>query len=165
MSTLASTPTATSDGSGRNPIGEISLSKLLSTLTLTLHPTTYVFSTIPLSSPLLDTIPLSSASEEILLTFREKEGMTLILSLAKAEEFGLNYQFRSKMITCNVHSSLEAVGFIAVLARELAGQGRGIGCNVISGYYHDHLFVQEGQEQEAMEVLEQVARDAKERGA
>lgn len=51
-----------------------------------------------------------------------------------------------------MHSSLEAVGFIAFVAGKLAE--RGIGTNPVSGFWHDHLFVPVGREGEAMGVLE-----------
>jgi ACT domain len=62
------------------------------------------------------------------------------------------------MITLNVHSSLEAVGFIAYVAGKLAE--RGIGTNPVSGFWHDHVFVPVGREGEAMAVLEGIAREA-----
>lgn len=55
------------------------------------------------------------------------------------------------MITCNVHSSLEAVGFIAVLGTKLAQHG--ISVNPVSGFFHDHLFVPVEKAEEAMRVL------------
>lgn len=64
------------------------------------------------------------------------------------------------MITCEVHSSLEAVGFMAVLARALAEKG--IPANVVGGWWHDHLFVPVGREGEAVACLEGVAREARE---
>jgi hypothetical protein len=39
-----------------------------------------------------------------------------------------------------VHSSLEAVGLTAAVARKLALHG--ISANVVAAYYHDHIFVQ-----------------------
>lgn len=64
------------------------------------------------------------------------------------------------MVTLNVHSSLEAVGFMAAVTRKLTE--RGIGCNPVSGYFHDHLFVPQGREEETLEVLSEMAAAAKE---
>lgn len=60
------------------------------------------------------------------------------------------------MITCEVHSSLEAVGFLAVIAATLRDLGMGV--NPVSGYYHDHLFVPEGREWEAVGALKALAK-------
>lgn len=130
--------------------GELSLSKLLATLTTTLHPTTFVFTTTTDETKLP---PLS----ETQLFFREAEGITVITSLETAKAHGLEYFFPCRMITANVTSSLEAVGFMAVLATELAKKGMGV--NPVSGFYHDHLFVAVGREEEAVEVLKQIAKD------
>ena len=92
------------------------------------------------------------------MTFRESEGTTLILLREEAEAAGLAYEFPSRMITLDVHSSLEAVGFMARIATELARHGMGV--NPVSGFYHDHLFVPDGREQEALRVLEELARSA-----
>lgn len=62
------------------------------------------------------------------------------------------------MITCEVHSSLEAVGFMAAISKSLTE--RGIGANPVSGFYHDHLFVPEGKEVEALMALEELAKEA-----
>lgn len=135
--------------------GETSLSKLLSTLTTTLHPTTYVFTTISNPSELP---PMS----EIQLLFRESEGITVITSMEYAVDKKMEYFFPCKMITLNVTSSLEAVGFMAVLATRLAT--RDMGVNPVSGFYHDHLFVPLGREEEALEVLAAVAGEEKNAG-
>ncbi|MEL7222745.1 MAG: ACT domain-containing protein, partial [Bacteroidota bacterium] len=82
---------------------------------------------------------------------REKEGITLVLEKAKAEELGLSYTFTAAWITLNVHSALEAVGLTAAFATALGKFN--ISCNVIAGYYHDHIFVYEHDAQQAMEVL------------
>ena len=61
------------------------------------------------------------------------------------------------MITCKVHSSLEAVGFMAVIATRLAQKGMGV--NPVSGFFHDHLFVPLGREEQALECLEELAKE------
>lgn len=61
------------------------------------------------------------------------------------------------MITLTVHSSLEAVGFIATIATRLAEHGMGV--NPVSGFFHDHLFVPDGRETEAMTILASIAED------
>ncbi|KAH6972179.1 integron gene cassette protein [Ilyonectria sp. MPI-CAGE-AT-0026] len=134
----------TSDG------GETSLSTLLSTLTTTLHPATFVFVTQSSSAPLP---PLS----DIQLMFRESEGITIITTQEDAVKQGVEYSFPSRMITLNVHSSLEAVGFMAVIATKLAEKGMGV--NPVSGFYHDHLFVPIGREEEALETLAALAEE------
>jgi len=35
-----------------------------------------------------------------------------------------------------------------------------MGLNPVAGFYHDHLFVPEGREQEALRILEGIARGA-----
>ena len=58
----------------------------------------------------------------------------------------------------HVHSSLAAVGFIARIATELAREGMGV--NPVSGFYHDHLFVPDGREDEALAILARIAAGA-----
>ncbi|KAM4055771.1 ACT domain-containing protein [Hirsutella rhossiliensis] len=132
--------------------GEKCLAKLLSTLTTTLHPSTYVFATLGPDSPLP---PLA----EIQLLFRETEGVTLVVSLDFAQAQKMQYFFPCKMITLNVTSSLEAVGFMAIIATRLAACNMGV--NPVSGFYHDHLFVPTGREAEAVEVLAALAEEKK----
>jgi hypothetical protein len=50
-----------------------------------------------------------------ILTFRERAGTTLVVRREEAERLGLAYQFASRLITLTVHSSLEAVGFLAAI--------------------------------------------------
>lgn len=59
------------------------------------------------------------------------------------------------MITCEVHSSLEAVGFLAVITGRLRDLRMGV--NPVSGFFHDHLFVPEGREGEAVGALRRLA--------
>lgn len=89
------------------------------------------------------------------MIFREAEGITLILLRSEAEAQGLAFEFPCRMITLEVHSALAAVGFIARIATELARHGMGV--NPVAGFYHDHLFVPEGREGDAMRILADMA--------
>lgn len=129
-----------------------SLTVLLASLTATLHPKTFVFATVPCSQA-----PLYSL--QVQMSFCETEGTTLILEKTSAELLSLDFVYPCKMITLNVHSSLEAVGFMAAITARL--QAKCIAVNPVSGFFHDHLFVAEGKEMEALEELELLAVDAK----
>jgi uncharacterized protein len=89
-------------------------------------------------------------------TFRESEGLTAVVQREDALRLGIGHQFESRLITLSVHSSLHAVGFIARVATALAAAG--IACNAVSAFHHDHLFVPVDQADNAMRVLEQLAR-------
>ncbi|OAQ96879.1 hypothetical protein LLEC1_04351 [Akanthomyces lecanii] len=130
--------------------GEKSLDKLLATLTTVVHPDTYVFAALAKTAP---PPPLA----EMQLLFRESEAVTVIVRKAYADDNRMDYFFASKMLTLNVTSSLEAVGFMAVIATRLATLGMGV--NPVSGFYHDHLFVPEGREAEAVEELRKLAEE------
>lgn len=69
---------------------------------------------------------------------------------------GLEVAFRCRMITLDVRSSLEAVGFMPRVAGALAE--RGVSCNPVSGFHSDHVFVPEGRVGQAMDVLEGLSR-------
>ncbi|PZR44910.1 ACT domain-containing protein [Paraburkholderia fungorum] len=86
-----------------------------------------------------------------LFTFREVEGLTAVLDLHDAVQYALPYTFKARLITLKVHSSLEAVGFLAVVSAHLAKAG--IPCNAIAGYHHDHILVPVDRADEAFSVL------------
>lgn len=130
------------------PPGETDLPTLLRTMTFTLSPTTYVYLTTTSPLPLL--LPLLQP----LLTFHESEGTTLITTLDLATEHGYAHTYACRMITLEIHSSLAVVGFMAAISKGLTE--RGVSANVISAYFHDHLFVPEGKEEVALEVLREL---------
>ena len=82
-------------------------------------------------------------AKDTLCIFQESEGTTLICSRAYADRTGLRYEACFRQITLSVHSSLQAVGFLAAVSGALA-QG-GIPCNTVSAFVHDHLFVPSAQ--------------------
>ncbi|BAU12617.1 ribonuclease H like protein [Leptolyngbya sp. NIES-3755] len=85
--------------------------------------------------------------------FREEEGLTLILDREIADRENIPYASVFRMITLSVHSSLDAVGFLAAISQKLAEHGMSV--NAISAYYHDHLFVPTAQADRAIELLEE----------
>jgi hypothetical protein len=62
--------------------------------------------------------------------FREREGTAFIIRREEAEAAGLPHQFASRMITLTVHSSLEAIGFLAAVTGRLAEAGIKRECRV-----------------------------------
>ena len=94
------------------------------------------------------------ASLEPVGTFREKEGLTLILPTSVAELHKLVSSGSYRQITLNVHSSLEAVGLTAVVSTALARNG--ISANVVAGFYHDHIYVPSSRADRALAVLREL---------
>ena len=90
--------------------------------------------------------------------FREKEGVTVILPRADADQAGLSYAGTFAWITLTVHSSLEAVGLTAAFSRALAEVG--ISCNVVAAFYHDHLFVPVADAERALAALRALSKQA-----
>lgn len=95
---------------------------------------------------------------EPLATFREREGMTLVLDKGTAAKGKLPFESTFKMITLTVHSSLDAVGLTAAVSSKLASKG--ISANVIAAYYHDHIFVQSEKAEMALAALEELCNQS-----
>ena len=87
----------------------------------------------------------------VLGSFKEEEGITIVVEKRVADEMKLTYSFVSSWITLQVHSSLEAVGLTAAFSKALSDAG--ISCNVIAAFYHDHIFVDRKDSGKAMEIL------------
>jgi hypothetical protein len=130
--------------------GETDLNTLLRSLKADLIDGIFVFATVPTGQ-----IPPDLAPR---MMFQEAEGTTLVLLKDAAQAADLPYEFPSRMITLNIHSSLDAVGFMARIATALGNEGMGV--NPVAGFYHDHLFVPNGREQDALRNLSQIAKDA-----
>ena len=130
--------------------GETNLQKLLGSMSPELVPGVHVFATLLPGAPM-------PAGINPVMVFREREGDTLILLEKEAKAVELSSTFRSRMITLNVHSSLDAVGFLAAITARLAAAGMGV--NPVSGYFHDHLFVPADRAEEAMVILSAIAAE------
>jgi hypothetical protein len=85
------------------------------------------------------------------MVFREHEGLTLIVPHSLAIEHSLRFSGLFSWITLNVHSDLQAVGLTKAVSAQLSDSG--ISCNVVAGFYHDHIFVPLANASLAMERL------------
>ena len=84
-------------------------------------------------------------------TFLEDEGITLVINQKDADTHSLQYDAIFKCISLGVHSSLESHGLISTITRELTKHK--ISSNIFSGYFHDHIFVQDNLAAEALKVI------------
>lgn len=128
-------------------LGEKNLGILLKTMQPVLVPGDYVFCTVPYQFELDLSV--------VFLYFKEQEGITLVLRQETADQWGLAYSFIAAWIHLKVHSSLQAMGLTAAFSGTLAAAG--ISCNVVAGFYHDHIFVDKKDTQAAMKLLEAMA--------
>ena len=123
--------------------GEKNLAALLQTMRPELNTGEFVFCSLP--------DPAGIDAADIICSFREKEGITIIVNRQVADRLHFTYSFVASWITLSVHSSLEAIGLTAAFAAALTNAG--IACNVVAGYYHDHIFVPVNDTIKAMETL------------
>ncbi len=129
--------------------GETNLKALLKSMQPVLCSGEYVFCSVNNQNNCLSHLdPLGQ--------FRENEGLTLILKREQADTANLSYTSVFSMITLSVHSSLEAVGFLAAIANKLAEHN--ISVNPVSAYYHDYLFVPVLRTRVAMMLLQEFSR-------
>ncbi|MBK1878758.1 ACT domain-containing protein [Pelagicoccus mobilis] len=119
------------------------LETLIKSMSPELSEENFVFVSCPSKSLPSDLSPIC--------LFQEEEGTTLICRANEAKQLSLSYTGVWKRITLRVHSALDAVGFLNEITAALAEAG--ISCNVVSAYYHDHLFVPELDAEKAMNTL------------
>lgn len=134
--------------------GETDLSSLISGMKPELNQGEYVFCVVD--------DPHVVSTDSIIGSFKEKEGLTVILEKQQADTLKLDYDFTAAWITLTIHSSLQAVGLTAAFSKALAEQS--ISCNVIAGYYHDHIFVDQKDASKAMKALQEMVQHASKKG-
>ena len=130
--------------------GETNLATLLRSMAPELNSGDFVFCTLPDLA--------SIATADIICFLREQEGITIILEKERADALGLSYSFVAAWITLKVHSALEAVGLTAAFSKALAENS--ISCNVVAGYYHDHIFVAKEDATKAINVLQRLSLES-----
>ena len=128
--------------------GEINLQKLLKTLKPKHNSGEYVFCVVDK----IENLNL----EDIVLMFKEKEGITVIIKKQLANKLKLKYSFVASWITLTVHSSLEAVGLTATFSQALAEKG--VSCNVVAAFHHDNIFVAKKDTKKAMAILNKFSK-------
>ena len=127
--------------------GEKDLNKLLKTIKPKHNIGNYVFCTI-------GDLPKINFGDVILI-FKEQEGITIIIKKELADSLKLDYSFIASWITLTVHSSLEAVGLTAAFSKALSDEG--VSCNVVAAFYHDHIFVNKKDTEKAMNILNRLS--------
>ena len=130
--------------------GEKNLITLIASMTPILLDEEYVFGTMATYDyqQIAQLNPIS--------TFQEQEGLTVILTKAKAIEFSIAHSGKFKCITLNVHSSLDAVGLTAAVSTKLTQAN--ISANVVAAYYHDHVFVASKYADNALAALNELVQ-------
>lgn len=127
--------------------GETDLAKMLGTLTVLRRDQPVTMVTVP------EAVQIGGG---IYVALVEDEGTTVVATVAEAERRGWPTGFRAAWLTIEVHSSLDAVGLTAAMSRVLTEHN--IPCNVLAGYYHDHLLVPLDLAEQAVAALESLQR-------
>jgi hypothetical protein len=123
--------------------GETDLAKMLATLAVERRPGVFTYAAVEAPGPDL----LAAADATVV----EKNTTTLVMSIEAARRAGLAVDLEMAWLTLAVQSSLEAVGLTAAFSKALGE--RGISCNVLAGFYHDHILVPVGDVDAAIEAL------------
>ena len=127
--------------------GETNLDDLIKGMTPKLNNGDYVFCTVKNLAKI--------NRNDTICEFKEDEGTTIVIERNKADFLKLKYEYLASWITLTIHSSLDAVGLTALFSNELAKNN--ISCNVISGYFHDHIFVSKKDANKAIKVLKNLS--------
>ena len=132
-------------------VGGRELRELLAAMEPRLLPDEYVFCTV--SGARQD----DAAGLPALATFKEEEGLSIVLERSVADRNDIAYGPVMRCISLTVHSALDVVGLTAAISSRLARYG--ISANVVAAYYRDHLFVPAERAAQALEALRELSRE------
>ena len=135
--------------------GETDIDKLIAGMKPKLNEGDYVFCLVSNDSEIYNS---KISRKDILMEFKETEGITLILKKNVADKYaddGLRYEYVAAWLTLEIHSALEAVGLTAAVSKALAEAN--ISANVIAAFHHDHIFVDKKDGEKANLVLKKLA--------
>lgn len=127
------------------------LRTLLKTMSPALIPGSWAFVTVAHGLPIPPGL-------NPLMTYREPEGLSMLLDEPDLAKSRLPHAFFCKGISLNVNSSLYAVGFLAAISECLAKASMSI--NIVSAYHRDYIFVPTARADEAVRLLQKLAADA-----
>ncbi len=119
------------------------MSTRASRLNAVLLPGIYVYCSLPPGTDIAGAATVASIVEP--------EGISIVVQEREAVARGWQVLFRAAWIQFGLVSALDAVGLTAAVSTALAEAG--IGCNMVAGAYHDHVFVPVERASEALEVL------------
>ena len=144
--------------------GDEDLTNILCTMQPTLQPETFVFVSVSKENAEAFSLTKLIVALEPKSTVWEHEGLSLIVEESKAAEFQktckceYNEEDAMRMISLTVHSALTMCGLTAAISRAMSDEK--ISCNVVAGFYHDHLFVEAARADDAMTVLKRMSEAA-----
>jgi hypothetical protein len=125
---------------------------MISGMSPELQPGVFVFVTTH------DPALVAQLSPRAVSTFREQEGLSMIVPVELAAQTGLNTDSPMRCITLNVYSALNGVGLTAAVSTAL-GNGS-IPCNMVAAFHHDHVFVPSELCDQAMDILLDLQKQA-----
>jgi hypothetical protein len=123
--------------------GETHLPSILATLDVDVRPGTYFVITRRTPDPAADAVAEARITE--------REGITYVVPEAFARKAGEQPGFVAAWLSLKVHSALNAVGVTAAVSGVLAE--RGIACNVLAAFHHDHLLVPAARRDDAVAAI------------
>ena len=124
-----------------NMLGETDLGRLLAGLAPALEPRPRAIRTQAHDAPM----PAGA-----IMWFREEEAATVIVEIDDDSDADIDKRLWAQVVI-RIHSSLDAVGMMAAISAALTE--RGIPCNAVSAYFHDHLFVPWARREDALAAV------------
>jgi len=125
--------------------GETDLAAMLAAIDVVRRPGEFVY---------VVRAPGEPAPPDALATIDEAASVSYVVPAGSPAAMGARY--RAAWLTVTVHSSLHAVGLVAEMSTAFAAAR--IPCNVLAGFYHDHLLVPTEHAERAMTVVRSLRR-------